>query len=267
MPAKPFDPTMDLVDALAARGLVAVVGAGGKKTTLYTLADRLDRALVTATVRIPIFDEHVSRVAVTDDPVAAVERADAADWPLGVVPDRDKKNRYRGYETDVVDELADAVLGDSTRELQGGDAGAVESVLVKADGARNRLLKAPNEREPQIPATADTVLPIASARVVGEPLTDEHVHRVDRVAAISGRSEEDEIEAADVAAVLASPDGALKDAPADATVIPVVNMADTPELADVGREIAAGVLDRTDRVDRVALTRMNRGEVVDVVER
>jgi hypothetical protein len=35
----------------------------------------------------------------------------------------------------------------------------------------------------------------------------------------------------------------------------------------VGREIAAGVFDRTDRVDRVALTRMHRGEVVDVVER
>jgi len=267
MPAKPFDPTMDLVDALAARGLVAVVGAGGKKTTLYTLADRLDRALVTATVRIPIFDEHVSRVAVTDDPVAAVERAAAADWPLGVVPDRDKKNRYRGYETAVVDDLAEAVLGDSGGEAQDGQADGVESVLVKADGARNRLLKAPNGREPQIPATADTVLPIASARVVGEPLTDEHVHRVDRVAGITGRSEGDEIEAADVATVLASPDGALKDVPPDATAIPVVNMADTPELADVGREIAAGVLDRTDRVDRVALTRMNRGEVVGVIER
>jgi len=143
----------------------------------------------------------------------------------------------------------------------------VASVLVKADGARNRLLKAPNGREPQIPATADTVLPIASARVVGEALTDERVHRVNRVASIAGRSEGDEIAAADVAAVLASPDGALKDAPEDATVIPVVNMADTPALADVGREIAAGVFDRTDRVDRVALTRMDRGEIVDVLER
>lgn len=264
MTAKPLDPTMDLVDALAARGLVAVVGAGGKKTTLYALADRLDRALVTATVRIPIFDEHVSRVAVTDDPVAAVDRAEDDDWPLGVVPDRDRKNRYRGYETAVVDRLADAVLGGSRR---GEQADTVESVLVKADGARNRLLKAPNGREPQIPATADTVLPAASARVVGDSLTDERVHRVDRVATIAGRSEGDEIEAADVAAVLASRDGALKDAPSDATVIPIVNMADTPELAEVGREIAGGVFDRTDRVDRVVLTRMNRGEVVDVVER
>jgi hypothetical protein len=57
-----------LPEALAAEsGLTCVVGAGGKKTTLYTLADRLDRAVVTATVRIPIFDAEVA-----DDPVVAV---------------------------------------------------------------------------------------------------------------------------------------------------------------------------------------------------
>lgn len=270
MPAKPLATTMDLVDALAARGLVAVVGAGGKKTTLYALAERFDRALVTATVRIPIFDAHVSRVAVTDDPAAAVEDAEPDDWPLGVIPERDRNDRYRGYETGVVDDLADDVLG-GPRATGPGTAEAigdpVESVLVKADGARNRRLKAPNEREPRIPATADTVLPIASARVVGKPLTDDRVHRVDRVASITGRAEGDRIEAADVAAVLASAEGGLKGVPADATVVPVVNMVDTPELAAVGREIAAGIFDRTDRVDRVALTRMDRGEAVDLVER
>ncbi|MEF8757935.1 MAG: selenium cofactor biosynthesis protein YqeC [Halobacteriales archaeon] len=259
---------MDLVDALAARGLVAVVGAGGKKTTLYALAERFDRALVTATVRIPIFDAHVSHVAVTDDPATAVEDAERDDWPLGVVPERDRKNRYRGYETLVVDGLADDVLGGS-RSTGRGSADAVgdpvDSIL--ADGARNRRLKAPDEREPRIPATADTVLPIASARVVGKPLTDDRVHRVDRVASITDRAEGDRIEAADVAAVLASTEGGLKDVPADATVVPVVNMVDTPELAAVAREVAAGIFDRTDRVDRVALTRMDRGEAVDVVER
>jgi len=56
---------------------------------------------------------------------------------------------------------------------------------VKADGARTRLLKAPNEREPQIPASADRVVPVASAGAVGEPLTAETVHRPERVAAIT----------------------------------------------------------------------------------
>ncbi len=73
-------------DALPTEGLVCVVGAGGKKTTLYTLADRLDRAVVTATVRIPVFDEHVARVAVTADPVDALADATPDDFPSGSSP-------------------------------------------------------------------------------------------------------------------------------------------------------------------------------------
>ena len=59
---------MRLASALAAdeEQCVAVVGAGGKKTTLYLLGSLLDRAVVTATVRIPIFDDQVARVVVTD---------------------------------------------------------------------------------------------------------------------------------------------------------------------------------------------------------
>ena len=240
---------MDVVEALGARdGMTCVVGAGGKKTTLYALAARIPRAVVTATVRIPIFDPKVAGVHVTDHPVAAVE--DAEDWPVGVVPEREG-DRYLGYDPTVVDDLA--------------RSGAADAVLVKADGARTRWLKAPNESEPRVPDTVDTVIPIASARVVGKPLSAEHVHRPKRVAAITGLAEGDEIGAEDVATVLASERGGHKDVPSGATIVPLVNMVDDERLAAVGREIAAGVLDRTD-VPRVVLARMIDEEpLVDVV--
>jgi len=229
---------MDLVAALEADGIVSVVGAGGKKSTLYALADRIDRAVVTATVRIPIFDAQVASVAVTDDPVGAVERAAPEDWPLGLVPAREREDRYRGYEPAAVEAVA--------------ATGVPDAVLVKADGARMRLLKAPGEREPRIPPATDTVVPVASAHVVGKPLTDEHVHRVDRVAAVSGRSRGERLEAADVGSVLASEAGGLKGVPEGATVVPLINMVDDPALAAVGREIASAALARSD-VPRVVL--------------
>ncbi|UPV75389.1 selenium cofactor biosynthesis protein YqeC [Halorussus limi] len=253
----------DLPAALDAEtGLTCVVGAGGKKTTLYALADRLrergpadprSRPVVTATVRIPVFDASVAEVVVTEDPVAALREADAPDrFPLGLVPERERDDRYRGYDPETVTEIADAHDG---------------PVLVKADGARTRWLKAPNEREPQIPATADTVLPIASARVVGESLAEERVHRPERVAAVAGREVGDEIRPADVAAVLAGEAGGLKGVPEGATAIPVVNMVDSPELEATAREIADGVLDRAPDVPRVVLTRMVADDpVVAVVE-
>ncbi|MFD1570884.1 selenium cofactor biosynthesis protein YqeC [Halorubrum laminariae] len=248
---------MDLTTALDARdATVCVVGAGGKKSTLFALADRLYRPVVTASVRIPIFDDRVATVRVTDDPLAALAEAGADDWPLGLVPERDRSDRYLGYDADTVAAIADDAPG---------------ATLVKADGARLREFKAPDDREPQIPANADRVVPIASAHVVGEPLSEDLVHRPERVADITGRGLGEAIRPADVAAVLASPDGGLKGVPEEATAIPVVNKVDDEADAAAAREIAEGVVDRAD-VPRVLLTRLVEAEgpaddpVVEVVE-
>ncbi|WP_332898162.1 selenium cofactor biosynthesis protein YqeC [Haladaptatus sp. CMSO5] len=242
---------MDIIEALAAdAGLTCVVGAGGKKTTLYTLANRLGRAVVTATVRIPIFDPEVGEVIVTDEPVAALETVH--DWPLGLVAAREREDRYQGYDPAVVDLLANA---------------ADVPVLVKADGARTRLLKAPNDREPQLPKTADTVVPIASARVVGKPLTETHVHRPERVAGVTGTALGEELSVEAVATVLASDHAGMKAIPEGATVIPLINMVDDAALETVGREIAAEVLART-TVPRVVLAQMTSDSpLVATVER
>ncbi|WP_410765543.1 selenium cofactor biosynthesis protein YqeC [Haloferax sp. DFSO60] len=243
---------MNIVEALDADSeMVCVVGAGGKKTTLYTLANLVPQSVLTATVRIPIFDEHVARVDVTADPVAALRDTDA--WPLGLVPEQERDDRYRGYDPSLVTAIQ--------------ESGEATAVFVKADGARTRWLKAPNDREPRIPPTADTVIPIVSARVVGKPLSEEYVHRPERVAAITGLNVGDTIHTDDVAAVLASRAGGLKSVPPQATVIPLVNMVDDDELETVGRDIAAGILERAD-VPRVVLARMNTEKpLVTVVER
>jgi probable selenium-dependent hydroxylase accessory protein YqeC len=252
---------MNLVSALNAEtGTTCVVGAGGKKTTLAALATRLDRAVVTATVRIPIFDDWVERVVVTDDPVGVARERLAADgsqsegpaagmWPLGLVPERERDDRYRGYDTSVVDALGELDV----------------PVLVKADGARMRRFKAPADEEPQVPRTADTVVSIASVHVVGEPLSESIVHRVDEVSKLTGLEPGETIRAADVAAVLASDRGGLKDVPADATPIPLLNMVDDGDLEATAREVAREIHDRAD-VPRVVLAEMRSDyPVVDVV--
>ncbi|MFB6091682.1 MAG: selenium cofactor biosynthesis protein YqeC [Haloquadratum sp.] len=229
---------MNIVDALRAReGTTAVVGAGGKKTTLATLAGRLDRAVVTATVRIPIFDDWVERVVVTDDPVPVVESADA--WPLGVVLEREREDRYRGYDPAVIDRLAKLDI----------------PILLKADGARMRKFKAPDEHEPRLPETADTVVTIASAHVVGEPLSSELVHRVDEVAALTGLEPGEEIRPEDVATVLSSDRGGRKGVPDGARTVPLLNMVDDDDLEATARAVAAEIHDRID-VPHVVLAEM-----------
>ncbi|QFU83871.1 selenium cofactor biosynthesis protein YqeC [Natronorubrum aibiense] len=251
---------MELTRALEAdTGLTCVVGAGGKKSTLYELAGRLERAVVTATVRIPIFDRQVADVRVTEDPLAVLESTDDADleWPLGLVPAQERDDRYRGYDPATVDRIA--------------SADGVEHVLVKADGARTRLLKAPNEREPQLPETAETVIAIASVDAVGQPLEDDVVHRPEHVADVTGRAIGEPIEPADVAAVLTSPEGGLKDVPDGATYVPLLNMVDDDDALETAREIATHIREESaathGRVSRVVLTSMIADEpLVDVYQ-
>lgn len=245
---------MNLVEALAPDGgVVCAVGAGGKKSTLYALADRLEHAVVTATVRIPIFDPHVADVQVTEDPVAAATQADSGDWPLGLIRAREqgRDDRYLGYDPETVDALARADVA--------------ETVLVKADGARMREFKAPGANEPQLPQTAAVVLPVASVHAVGEPLDENVVHRPERVAAITDRAVGDTIRPRDVADVLASPAGGRQDVPADATVRPVLNKVDDAALERTARTIADDLVDRQGIAD-VVLARMTAADpLVDVV--
>jgi len=242
---------MNLVEALNAKGNVTcVVGAGGKKSTLYALANRLERAVVTASVRIPPFEDQVAELRVTENPWEAI--AGDTVWPIGLVRAQERSDRYHGYETQTIDEFV-------------ADLEADISVLVKADGARTRWFKAPAENEPQLPAATDVVVQIASARIVGERLDDEHVHRPERVAALTGLEFGDRISTSDVARVLASPRGGYKDIPERATVVPLINMVDDSNLEETAREIAAEIHDRRD-VPRVVLTRMiDERPVVDVV--
>jgi probable selenium-dependent hydroxylase accessory protein YqeC len=240
---------MNLRKAFAPEGIVAVVGAGGKKSTLYALAAEYERAVLTATVRIPPFEGHVERLEITDDPVAALEDND--EWPLGLVPGRDgDRERYLGYETETVDAMAKAT-----------DV----PLLTKADGARTRWLKAPKVDEPQIPDAASVVVPVASVRSVGELLAEEHVHRPERVADLTGREPGEEIQPEDVVTVLTHENGGLKDVPEDARVVALLNMVDDDDLEATAREIADEVLAHP-RIDRVVLGRMDLRKVVDVVE-
>ncbi len=259
---------MNLVEAFRATdAAVAVVGAGGKKTTMYALADRLDRAVVTATVRIPIFDDEVGAVRVTADPVATVASSAAAEYPFGVVPKREREDRYHGYDPAVVDDLIAAHDG---------------PVLVKADGARLREFKAPNATEPRIPARTDVVVPVVSAGVVGEPLDDGLVHRPERVVAVARDagldvSVGDPITAELVGTVLADPEGGLKGVPGRAVVVPLINKVDDDGRERTARRMAETIRRRvrlrTDREDaavdvpvpHVVLGRLLDGTVVDVV--
>ena len=247
-----------LLDALEVRrGLVCFVGAGGKKTTFYRIAaEHPGRVGITATVHIPFFPKSIPAhpiIAREDALLPALLEASGRHEKLIFARPSDKHGRFAGLPASLVSETHTRVGFDLT--------------LVKADGARSRWIKAPNESEPRIPHDADVVICVVSAQAIGAPLSERIAHRVDRIEAICGVRAGESIRPAHVACLLASEEGGLRGA-GSARVVPVINMVDDEKSRGLATEAAERALAATDRFERVVLTSMRRdAPVVDVVER
>ena len=90
--------------------------------------------------------------------------------------------------------------------------------------------KAPAAYEPVIPAETTLVLVLVGADVLGRPLDAEHVHRPERVSALTGAPLGAPVTPAIVAGVLAHAEGGRKGVPAGARLVVLINKVET--LAD-----------------------------------
>jgi probable selenium-dependent hydroxylase accessory protein YqeC len=245
-----------LLDALDARsGIVCLVGAGGKKTTLYRLAAaHPGRVGITSTVFIPMFPRRLeAEVVLAEEEALETEVAATAARAraVGFARPAQKRGRRAGLAPALVRPVHAAAGFDVT--------------YVKADGARSRLIKAPAADEPQIPQDADVVIPVVSARAIGEPLSESIAHRVERIGAVTGAAPGSPISPTHVARLLASEQGALC-LVGGARVVPLINMVDDDERHALALAAAREALALTDRFERVVLARM-RGDkpLVEVV--
>jgi len=227
----------------ARRGMVCATGAGGKKSVLYWLASlHPGRVAVTATTFTTCFPEALAATVVVAPAaaiVAAVQAACRAGHLTAYALPGTKPGRYDGVPAECIAQLHAACQFDLT--------------LVKADGARMRWIKAPDTGEPAIPAGATTVIPVISARALGQPLGERIAHRPERVAAACGAVPGERLSPEHIARLLAHPEGALRRA-GDAMVVPCINMADDDATRALARDAAGRALAYTERFDRVAIT-------------
>jgi probable selenium-dependent hydroxylase accessory protein YqeC len=238
-----------LLDSLAARhGLVCVVGAGGKKTTLYRLVEA-HLAVHTARIGLTCTVAMAPPPAWLGEPVIAegeelrreFDQVGRKQRLVVYAQPSPKPGRVGGVPPKVLSRLHD----------EGGFA----VTLVKADGARMRWIKAPAAGEPVLPPGVTTVLPLVSAKALGQPLTDFVAHRLEQVVAVTGARPEEPLTPEHVARLLTSEAGALHGV-GRATVVPIINMVDDQAKREAAREAARQALTWSNRLARIVLTRM-----------
>ena len=241
-------------------GIVAAIGAGGKKSVLNELAATASgRVAWTGTVftaRPPRWTGVEVHVGTEADLLRVAAKQSGEGRHAFLLPS-EKPGRYGGMSTDGVDRLH--------------EAGHFDLTLVKADGARMRGVKCPKPGEPLLPARTRTVLMVLSAQVIGQALDPEFVHRPERVASVLDIAPGDTIEPAHLAAIFTRP-GGVSERTDGLDILPVINQVDDESSRELATEAARLALAESDRFDRVVLTCLRRDRarstpVVDVIRR
>lgn len=238
--------------------VISLVGGGGKTTLMYALAREMAApgGLVVTTTTTKILAPLSSQ---TDALRIESDEEEMITWLLT------NAGKYR-HVTVAREKLASGKLAGISPELASRIARLrqVSRVIVEADGAAHRSLKAPNDTEPVIPSDTSLVIPVVGIDALGCRLTPEHVFRPEIVSALLGLPLGTVMSAESVATLVTHERGIAKGSPAQARIVPFINKVDIDAGLSKGKELAARILaHRHPQINQVVMgTAANAGALV-----
>ncbi len=178
--------------------VIAVVGAGGKSTTTFSVAFALAaqgfRVVVSTTTKMG--HDQTGGLAATSPNQQAVAKALVGPGVCLVVEHPNAGSpKVVGPPVNWFDELA--------------ESGLVDAIVLEADGARRRNAKAPGPHEPVLPSSTTHVLAILGADALDRVIEDQG-HRPMRIAAAAGCGPYDRLTAERASRLMTSDIGGRK---------------------------------------------------------
>lgn len=212
--------------------LVCFIGAGGKTGLMQKLlgecAQQGERVLVTTSTKM--------------------FKSQLAGCCSLILEQDEEKLRRKLIEASVGEKILAAAQGlTANNKVEGLNreainrlfiSGMFDYILVEADGAKGRTLKAPASFEPQVPEQATCVAVVAGIDILGRPLSEEYVHRHQIAAKISGQRMGTPVTAATLLSIFKYYRQILNKISPGMRIIPVLNKADDQSLQHKAREAA-----------------------------
>jgi molybdenum cofactor cytidylyltransferase len=215
---------------------LAFVGAGGKTTAIARLVTELSSSiplLVTTTTHLGHDQERITSKHVLETDL---------DWRVAL------REYLQLGQSVLLTGAADSEgkwTSPANTALTAAHEIAVESggvTLIEADGARGRSLKAPAGHEPAIPGFVRQVILLAGMNALGEPLSDERVHRPELAGPIMGLGGGETIGVEHMARLLSHSSGGLKDIPPRVQVRCLLNCDSSQQKCDAGEQVAGELM-------------------------
>lgn len=212
---------------LKERGVISLVGGGGKTTSMYRLAEEIPlqyKVVVTTTTKI-------FRPSPGKFPLVLLEEGEL---PVNYLYDCFSK----GLKPVVCSGLLEnnKLNGISSEQLDFLQKYA-DFTIAEADGSKGRSLKGHLSFEPVIAGSTNVLLVVIGADILGKTLDARYVHRPEIVSRLTGRTLGSDIDAEMVAKLIKHPEGILRDSPPTAEVVPFINKIDCLENQDEVRRL------------------------------
>jgi molybdenum cofactor cytidylyltransferase len=241
--------------------VVSLVGGGGKTTIMFALAGELASGgdFVVTTTTTKILEPSPSKT-----PLLLLETDEEA--LMRLLLDNLEKHKHI---TLASEKLPSGKLNGVSPEFVVKLAGLsqVSCIIVEADGAAHRSLKAPNPTEPVMPLNTSLVIPVVGIDAVGCRLTDKDVFRPEIVSDLLGLPLGEVISTESIAFLITHRQGIIKGSPEGARIVPFINKMDLDAGLSKGRDLADKILAmRHPQIERVVLGQAQSPEpVVEVV--
>lgn len=215
-------------------GVISLVGAGGKTSLMYRLAAEFaskdDFVLSTTTTKIMMPSLRQSSLVIFSN---------SAESLLNQAKVHLIDNRHLSAASNRIANFPQKLCGFSPRVINEiWDAGLFKWIIVEADGAARRPIKAPADHEPVIPQSSTTIIGVVGLRSLGKPVGEKWVFRHDRYSAITGLSEGDPITEKSIAEAALHENGFFKNSPDHAKKILFLNAANHSKGIATGKVIA-----------------------------
>jgi probable selenium-dependent hydroxylase accessory protein YqeC len=238
-----------LTEALGieAREVISLVGAGGKTTLMFRLAKELSlrgkKVVTTTTTKIlePASGETGSLFVDSDEErIKEFVRGHLDQYDhITIARERLESGKLKGVSPNLVDELCHS---------QGMDA----VIIIEADGAAGRPVKAPRENEPVIPTSTTLIVAILGVDGLGMKLSEENVFQPERVSKITGVPMGERLTDEAMAILVTHPEGIFKGTPSSSRVVVFLNKVDIPNGVVKAKSIADKMLNKKHRqIERI----------------
>ena len=224
-----------LVDAfnLYGKGMISIMGAGGKTTLMFQLAKLLLKAgkkvLTTTTTKIfmPSTCESDTVILSADFNNVYKQLKTKLQQTLHITAGKflmQDADKISGFSSNTVDRL--------------WQSGLFDWIIVEADGAARKPLKACNSNEPVIPGQTTHLILVSGLDALGLPLCDDYVHRAMLFSQNSGLSMGQPIDAFHMAQGLAVEMKKNYQLGPDVFKCIVLNKADNKDMEIKGKSLA-----------------------------